>query len=146
MALVSPGVQITISDESNYAPSLGGTTALVVIATEQDKTNAAGTGTAAGTTKANANKVSLVTSQRELVTLYGNPKFYTDSAGTPIPGYELNEYGLLAAYSALGVANRAYVLRADVDLGELVGTTTRPTGAVADETYWLDTSSTSWGY
>jgi hypothetical protein len=146
MALVSPGVQITISDESNYAPSLGGTTALVVIATEQDKTNAAGTGTAAGTTKANANKVSLVTSQRELVTLYGNPKFYTDSAGTPIPGYELNEYGLLAAYSMLGVANRAYVLRADIDTAELVGTTTRPTGAVADETYWLDTSSTAWGY
>ena len=146
MALVSPGVQITISDESNYAPSLGGTTALVVIATEQDKTNAAGTGTAAGTTKANANKVSLVTSQRELVTLYGNPKFYTDSAGTPIPGYELNEYGLLAAYSMLGVANRAYVLRADINTAELVGTTTRPTGAVADETYWLDTSSTAWGY
>ena len=106
MALVSPGVQITISDESNYAPSLGGTTALVVIATEQDKTNAAGTGTAAGTTKANAGLLQSYTSQRDLINAFGYPTFQQSAAGTMLHGDERNEYGLMAAYSALGLSNR----------------------------------------
>jgi hypothetical protein len=146
MALNSPGSEVTIINESFYLPADQGTTPLVVVATEQDKTIPGGTAIAAGTTKANAGKINLVGSQRELASLFGTPKFYTDNSGTPIHGHELNEYGLFAAYSFLGVANRAYVVRADIDLAELTGSTTAPTGNVAAGTYWLDTSSaTRWG-
>ena len=34
-------------------------------------------------------------------------------------GYKLNEYGLLAAYSALGLSNQLFAIRADVDLNQL---------------------------
>jgi hypothetical protein len=62
-----------------------------------------------------------------------------------LPGDERNEYGLLAAYSYLGISNRAYVVRADVDSAELTGSTSVPTSAPANGTYWLDTASTNWG-
>ena len=88
--------------------------------------------------------VFLVTSQRELVSNYGKPMFLV-SEGTPVHGYELNEYGLLAAYSALGVSNAAYILRADINLDQLSSSLTRPHGAVAANTLWLDTDNTSFG-
>jgi hypothetical protein len=102
-------------------------------------------GVAAGTLAANANKVYLVTSQRDLSATFGNPFFYKTTAGTPINGYELNEYGLLAAYSALGITNRAYVQRVDIDLSELTASLVRPTGEPNDGTFWLDTANTIWG-
>ena len=145
MALTSPGVQVTITDESQYLPAPTNSVPLVLLATAQNKANASGTGVAVATTAANANKLYQVTSQRDLVNLYGTPFFYTTTNGTPIQGYELNEYGLLAAYSLLGVTNRCYVLRCDVDLASLVGQTGRPTGAPADGTYWLDTTTSTWG-
>jgi hypothetical protein len=145
MALVSPGVEVTITDQSQYLPAPTNSVPLVVLATAQNKANASGTGVAAATTAANANKLYQVTSQRDLVNLYGKPFFYTTTNGTPIQGYELNEYGLLAAYSLLGVTNRCYVLRADVDLASLVGQTSRPTGAPENNTYWLNTSTSTWG-
>ena len=100
---------------------------------------------AAGTLAANANKTYLITSQRDLSATFGTPYFYKTTAGTPINGYELNEYGLLAAYSLLGITNRCYILRADIDLGSLVGTLVRPKGDPADGTYWLDTTNSAWG-
>ena len=145
MALTSPGVQINVIDESQYLPAAAGPRPLLIVASAQDKVDGAGTGTASGTLQANAEKVQLVTSQRELVNLFGVPKFYTDNSGTALQGYELNEYGLLAAYSFLGVASSAYVIRADLDLNELTGSGTAPTGALATGSYWLDTASTSWG-
>jgi hypothetical protein len=145
MALTSPGVEVTIIDESNYAPAQTNSVPFVLLATAQNKSNAAGTSVAPGTTAANANKVYKVTSQRDLVSLYGNPFFYKTTNGTPIQGYELNEYGLLAAYSTLGVTNGIWVLRADIDLASLVGTLTRPRGNPTDGTYWLDTTTSSWG-
>ena len=145
MALVSPGVEVTIIDQSQYLPAAQNSVPLVVLATAQNKANAAGDGVAQATTAANAGKLYLVTSQRDLVNLYGTPFFYSTTAGTPIQGYELNEYGLLAAYSLLGVTNRAYILRADIDLASLVGQTGRPTGAPADGSYWLDSSTSTWG-
>ena len=145
MALVSPGVEVTIIDQSQYLPAPTNSIPLIVLATAQNKADPTSTAVAAGTTAANAGKLYQVTSQRDLVTLYGNPFFYTTSTGTPIQGYELNEYGLLAAYSALGVTNRVYTLRADIDLASLVGQTGRPTGAPADGTYWLDTTNSTWG-
>jgi len=145
MALTSPGVEVTIIDESQYLPAPTNSVPLVVLATAQNKANATGTGVAAATTAANAGKLYQVTSQRDLVNLYGKPFFYSTTNGTPIQGYELNEYGLLAAYSLLGVTNRCYVLRADIDLASLVGQTGRPVGAPADGTYWLDTTTSTWG-
>jgi len=145
MALVSPGVEVTIIDQSQYLPASSNSVPLILLATAQNKANAAGTGVAVATTKANANKLYTVTSQRDLVNLYGNPFFYKTTNGTSIQGYELNEYGLLAAYSLLGATNRCFVLRADIDLGSLVGTLSRPTGNPADGTYWLDTTNTDWG-
>ena len=145
MALTSPGVEVTIIDQSQYLPAPTNSVPLILLATAQNKADASGTGIAAATTMANANKLFQVTSQRDLVNLYGTPFFYTTANGTPIQGYELNEYGLLAAYSTLGVTNRCYVLRADIDLASLVGQTGRPTGNPENGTYWLDTSTSTWG-
>lgn len=145
MALTSPGVQINVIDESQYLPAAAGPRPLIIVASAQDKVDGAGTGIASGTLKANAGKVQLVTSQRELVSLFGVPKFYTDNSGTALQGYELNEYGLLAAYSFLGVASSAYVIRADLDLNQLTGSGTAPTGALAAGSYWWDVAATSWG-
>jgi Phage tail sheath C-terminal domain len=145
MALTSPGVEVTIIDESQYLPAPTNSIPLVLLATAENKADATGTGVASATTAANAGKLFQVTSQRDLVTLYGSPFFYQTSTGTPIQGYELNEYGLLAAYSLLGVTNRCYILRADIDLASLVGRAGRPTGAPDDGTYWLDTTNSTWG-
>ena len=146
MALISPGVEVTVIDESNYTPSTAGTVAAIVIATAENKTSGTGTGTAAGTTSANAGKTYLIGSQRELTATFGNPTFYNTTAGTPINGYELNEYGLMAAYSLLGVSNRAYVTRADIDLAQLASSTNRPLGNPTNNTVWWDVSAdTRWG-
>ena len=145
MALVSPGVQVTVTDQSQYLPGPTNSIPLIVFATAQNKSDPAGVTVAPATTAANAGKLFQVTSQRDLVSLYGVPFFYTTSNGTPIQGYELNEYGLLAAYSALGITNRVYCLRADIDLSSLVGKVGRPTGNPANGTYWLDTTTSTWG-
>jgi len=145
MALTSPGVEVTIIDQSQYLPAPTNSVPLVLVATAQNKADASGTGVAQATIAANAGKLYQVTSQRDLVNLYGTPFFYTTTNGTPIQGYELNEYGLLAAYSLLGVTNRCYVLRADIDLASLVGQTSRPTGNPPAGTYWLDTTNSTWG-
>jgi hypothetical protein len=145
MALVSPGVEVTVIDESQYIPSAVNTVPYFVIATAQNKVSSDGITVAAGTLAANANKTYLITSQRDLAATFGVPFFYNTTTGTPINGYELNEYGLLAAYSSLGVTNRAYIQRADVDLTALTASLTRPTGDPANGTYWLDSSISTWG-
>lgn len=142
--LVSPGVSISVTDESFYAPAGTGTVPLIVIATAQSKSSPDGSGTAAYTTAATAGNVQLITSQRDLLTNYGNPIFKT-SGGTPLHGHELNEYGLMAAYSFLGIANRAYVLRANIDLDELAASAVAPTPAPTNGTYWLDTVNSVFG-
>ena len=145
MALLSPGVEVSVVDESNYLPAATNSVPFVLIATAENKVSGSGVGVAAGTTAANANEVYLITSQRDLAATFGNPFFYSTTAGTPINGYELNEYGLLAAYSVLGISNRAYVQRANIDLSELSASLTRPTGNPANGTWWLDTDTTTWG-
>ena len=144
MALVSPGVEVSITDESQYAPTAASTVPLVVVATAENKTTPQGT-VAEGTLAANAGDLYVLTSQRDVVNFFGVPSFYTDTSGTPIHGYELNEYGLQTVYSLLGTTSRAYVIRADVDLGELIGLSSRPQADPADMTYWLDTGSTRFG-
>jgi hypothetical protein len=145
MALVSPGVEVSIIDQSQYIPAATNSVPYILLATASNKVSGAGTGIAAGTLAANAGKVYLITSQRDLANTFGVPFFYQTTTGTPINGYELNEYGLLAAYSALGISNRCYVQRADIDLAELTATLVRPTGTPPNGTYWLDTANTNWG-
>lgn len=142
--LGSPGVSVSVIDESFYTPAAPGTIPLIFVATAQDKSNASATGTAAGTTAANAGNVYVITSQRDLVDTFGTPLFYT-SNNNPLHGGELNEYGLQAAYSALGVSSRAYIARADVDLKALAPTTSEPTGTPVAGTYWLDTDASLYG-
>ncbi len=145
MALTSPGVQVSVIDESFYTPAEPGTRPLFIVASAQNKTNGAGTGTAQGTLAANAGKVYLMTSQRDLVDTFGDPTFRVDANNNPIHAGELNEYGLQAAYSYLGVSNSAFVVRADLDLEKLVASADAPGGAPADGTFWLDSDATSYG-
>ena len=133
--LSSPGVSVTVIDESFYTPAAPGTTPLIIVTSEESKQNGAGTGIAAGTLKANAGQVYLLTSQKDLADTFGTPVFKTDANNNPIHAGEQNEYGLQAAYSYLGVSNRAFVVRADIDLGQLDATGTAPTGDAADGTY-----------
>jgi hypothetical protein len=145
MALTSPGVEVTIIDQSNYVPGATNSVPFILLATAQNKISGAGVGVASGTLAVNANKTFLMTSQRDLLNTFGVPFFYNTTAGTPINGYELNEYGLLAAYSALGITNQCYVQRVDVDLAALTASLTRPLGAPNNNTYWLDTTNSAWG-
>jgi hypothetical protein len=143
--LSSPGVSVSVIDESFYTSAAPGTTPLIIIASEQDKANGSSTGTALGTTQANAGKVYLLTSQKDLADTFGTPVFKTDANNNPIHAGEQNEYGLQAAYSYLGVSNRAYVVRADLDLAQLEATSAAPTGAPENGTYWFDSASTKFG-
>ena len=145
MALVSPGVEVNVIDESFYTPAAAGSVPMIFVATASNKTKSSGTGTAAGTLKANAGTPYLITSQRELGETFGDALFYSDNNGNMIHGSELNEYGLQAAYSSLGVSNRAYVVRADIDLVELTASATAPGGEAADSAYWLDTTTSNFG-
>ena len=145
MALTSPGVEVSVINESFYVPSDAGTTPLFIVASGQDKLPGSGSGTASGTTTANADTVYLQSSQRELTETFGDPKFYTDASGNSLHGYELNEWGLQAAYSFLGIANRAYVLRVNCNTSDLIGSATPPTAAPEDGTYWFDLASSKYG-
>jgi hypothetical protein len=143
--LNSPGVSVTVVDESFYTPAAPGTVPLIFVASASNKKNASATGTAAGTLAANAGKVWTITSQRDLTDTFGTPVFQTDASNNPVNGGEVNEYGLQAAYSLLGVSSQAYIVRADLDLGQLDAQSSIPTGAPVSGTYWVDTSNTTFG-
>lgn len=145
--LVSPGVQVTVTDESVYGPAGAGTVPMLFIATGQDKVDPTGTeadGIAKFTKAANAGKPVLVTSQRELTQYFGNCDFRTVS-GTVAQGDETNDYGLLAAYSFLGQSSGAYIVRSNVDLGALRPQSAEPTGPATSGTYWINPSASNWG-
>ena len=136
--LQSPGVNVTVTDQSNYASSGTGTIPLILVATEQDKrdpTESETDGIAKYTKKINANKVVPVTSQRELTQFFGDPQFSTTE------GDELNEFGLLSCYSYLGQGSQAYVVRADADLGELKPISEPTSLPVGNGITWFDTDA-----
>lgn len=138
-ALVSPGVSVSVTDESFYASAdARATVPLVVIATRQDKLNPSGTGVAKYTTKAQAGKPQLITSARELLQQFGNPEFRSVN-GRPLHADELNEYGLLTAYRILNQIGRVWVIRADVDLNSLTPSD-EPKLPIQDNGYWFDTA------
>jgi hypothetical protein len=143
--LSSPGVAVSVINESFYTPAAPGTVPLIVVASAENKQNSAGTGIAPGTTKANVGTAYLLTSQSDLGATFGDPIFEVDSGSNPVNAGELNEYGLQAAYSLLGVSASAYVIRADIDLNQLKGTAVAPSNHPANGTYWLDTAESLWG-
>jgi hypothetical protein len=145
MALSSPGVEVKVIDESFYTPAAPGTVPLIVVATAENKLNGAGDGIAPGTLKTNAGKVYLVTSQKDLVDTFGDPVFKTDNNNNPIHVGEQNEYGLQAAYSSLGVSNRAFIVRADINLTMLDAKDAAPASEPFNGTHWLDTQTTNFG-
>ena len=143
--LNSPGVQVSVIDESFYTPAAPGTVPLVFITCASNKTSGSGASTAAGTLDANVGKVWNITSQRDLADTFGVPYFETDANGNPVNGGELNEYGLQAAYSLLGVSSQAYVVRAGVDTSQLFPQAEPPNGDPANGTYWVDTDNSVYG-
>lgn len=143
--LVSPGVLVTVTDESQYASAGFGTIPLIVIATASNKFVPGSTSTyATGTLKIDTENLYLITGQRDLLQTFGSPIFYT-SGGSPEYDNQLNELGLFSAYQYLGIANTAYILRANVNTAEMIPTTVEPSGEADTGQYWLDTDRSTWG-
>jgi hypothetical protein len=116
MALISPGVQVTITNESFFIPDNAVTVPLVIIATSDEKKQFDGVTDAEGTFESNV--VRTITSRKQAADLYGIPVYKEDVAGNQHHGDARNEYGLTALHRFLGVADRAYVLRANVNLDD----------------------------
>lgn len=145
--LVSPGVQVSVTDESVYGPAGAGTVPMIFIATGENKEDPTGTesdGIAKYTKPALAGQPVLVTSQRELTQYFGNIDF-RKVAGSVVQADETNDYGLLAAYSFLGQSSAAYIVRADIDTKSLRPSSSAPVGAAPERTYWLNPTSSSYG-
>lgn len=112
---VSPGVSVTVDNQSYYTPGSAPTVPLYIIATKGSKKNLSNN-TAVGTTQSGV--VRTITSTSQSLELFGVPSFRTSSDGRQLHGDSRNEYGLLALNHFLEVGSRAYVLRADIDLDD----------------------------
>jgi hypothetical protein len=115
-SLISPGVSVTIIDESFYIPGRATTLPLIFIATADHKLQSDGITPAIGTYEYGV--VREVTSIRQSVELYGVPIFLESASGEPHHGDARNEYGLDALNKFLEIGNRAYVVRANVNLAD----------------------------
>lgn len=118
--LVSPGVSVTVIDESFYIPASAPTLPLFFVATRKDKLQPNGITPASGTSESGV--VRTVTSIGQSVALYGIPYFWNDVSGNEFHGDARNEYGLFALNQFLGVGNRAFVIRANIDLTDAAET------------------------
>ena len=96
--LVSPGVSVTITDESFFVPAAARTVPLFFVATVTEKTQPNNL-PAAGTYEHDV--IRTVTSLSQSVQLYGIPRFLQDSQGRQLHGDARNEYGLFALNSYL---------------------------------------------
>lgn len=114
--LISPGVSVSVIDQSFFFPVSATTVPLIFLATQEGKVQTNGVSPAAGTTEFGV--VRTVTSQTQSLALYGIPAFRNDISGNEFHGDARNEYGLLALNSYLGIGNRAYVVRANVNLDD----------------------------
>lgn len=114
--LVSPGVSVTIVDDSFYIPASAETVPLLFIATRADKLKTDGITPAPGVLESGV--VRTITGLGQSVDTYGLPFFRRTQGGAEMHGDARNEYGLMALNQALTVINRAYVVRADVDLSD----------------------------
>lgn len=114
--LVSPGVSVTIVDDSFYIPASAPTVPLIFLATRADKKKVDGTTDAPGAKEHGI--VRTVTSLNSSVDLYGVPFFRKDNSNLPLHGDCRNEYGLFAMNQALTILNRVYAVRANIDLAD----------------------------
>ena len=115
--LVSAGVSVTITDESFFIPVSAPTVPLFFIATADEKLQPDGKLEAAGTFEFDV--VRTVTSLNQSTQLYGVPRFLEDGLnGDPHHGDARNEYGVFALNQFLGIGNKAYVIRTNVNLDD----------------------------
>jgi hypothetical protein len=119
--LVSPGVAVDVIDESFFIPGRQATVPLIFVATADEKAQSDGSTPAIGTFEDNV--IRTVTSLRQSAQLYGTPRFLTDSAGNPQHGDARNEYGLDALNKYLEIGDRAYVIRANINLDDTYANT-----------------------
>jgi len=142
--MASVKTTITVTDESQFVDAGQGTVPLFVFVTAQDKLLEDAISVASATTAATAEVLQLVTSQSDAVSKFGVPSF-TEDSGTIVQGSELNEWGLWAMHSYLGIASRAYALRANINTTQLQATAIEPTADPTNGTYWWDLASTTLG-
>jgi hypothetical protein len=116
--LVSPGVSVTVTDESFFIPAAARTVPLIFIATAAEKTQPDGVTAAAGTYEHDV--IRTVTSLKQSTELYGIPRFLTDTNDEPQHGDARNEYGVFALNQFLGIGNLAYAIRANVNLDDSI--------------------------
>lgn len=114
--LVSAGVSVSVVDESFFIPASAPTVPLIFVATEAGKKQTDGITPAAGTLEHGV--VRTVTSLQQSLQLYGIPSFRRSLAGAEFHGDSRNEYGLLALNQFLSVGDRAFVVRANIDLND----------------------------
>lgn len=116
--LISPGVSATIVDESFFIPGRVTTLPLIFIATADEKMQEDGQSPALGTFEHNVYRE--VTSIRQSIQLYGIPRYIQSADGSPHHGDSRNEYGLDALNKFLEIGNRAYVVRANLNLDDRI--------------------------
>lgn len=115
MTLISPGVETSIIDESLFVANTASLVPLFFIATQDEKILSNGQ-RAEGTFE--HSRVRSITSLRESINLYGEPRFMSDTAGNQFHGDARNETGLFALNQYLGLGSNAYVVRANVNLND----------------------------
>ncbi len=114
--LVSPGVSVTVTNESYFIPASAPTVPLIILATQenkpQDPTNP-NSPIAPGTQEYGV--VRTITSLAQSQATFGIPVFNTTN-GQPNNGDSTNEYGLATLNAFLGIGDYAYTIRANVNL------------------------------
>lgn len=113
--LVSAGVDVSIIDDSMYVTGQEATVPLIILATADRKLQSDGVTPALGTFEHGV--IRTVTSLRQAMELYGLPQFYS-TGGLAHHGDARNEYGLDALHKYTDIANRAYVVRANINLDD----------------------------
>ncbi len=118
MALISPGIEVSVSDESQYVPFAAATVPLIIFATEAERHTLTGNVITPMNGTYESNVLRSLTSFTQAFNLYGTPRFLEDNAGQQMHGDCRNEVGLLTAYKWLQSNGRCYGLRAEVDLND----------------------------
>lgn len=117
--MVSPGVSVTVTDQSFYIPASAPTVPLIFITSRANKFQPDGVSIADGTNEHGV--VRTITSIGQSVQTYGVPYFWSNnSGGGSVPAQHYgdcrNETGLFALNQFLGIGNRAFVVRANIDI------------------------------
>ena len=135
--LISPNVSVTIIDESFYVAGRPASLPLFFVATADEKTQLDGQTPAIGTYEHGVLRV--VTSIKQALELYGVPNYLYSADGTPHHGDVRSEFGLDGLLKYLEVGNRAYVVRANVNLDDNPAKIkSRWTDKIADAALYLE--------